>query len=653
MEGPPPSSPSGRLGGEPCSDSAPSRVENVVATSVTAASPVIGNISTGVMRVGADVRGAVKPSNVGPGGEMLAAPLGAKNLAEPNPLLLQVRGGGLGQLVSGEAKEVLHGPPSASGSAARGVGGDGQPRGPVATRLAFGQSGSQSMTSGTTTQTGSNGASTGSGSVASGNSLDRCARTLDSLQSTAAKMNSVSDRKAPIKRSKPSSPAAPAAPAEASAKRRRVADADAHAQSPTAAVVAQPTSIPPAAPASPAGSAAGVHLKPNHQTLLVQKDMQGNIVSQQPLYLTLAFPPAPSKSTAESDPKSGKASASAPSRQPTSQTQYLYLNGQYWAMSAPPPTAFLVGGSGVKAGETAKAPSSGIATRDPKANRYSTRPVWSSTGRDVNSSRQGEQIGWHQMDQPLVEMPPTVYTPQVLTDARGAQGVLRPTAPGYPPTVYQLAPGTANPQAFQVIGMGNMYGGRGQRGAGAKRHKPYACNMCEKRFVTKSSLVRHSRIHNGKAFVCPECKKPFCDANYLSIHMRIHTGEKPYECPTCGRRFSQRGNFQRHQLIHKRKQNRLLQQQRQEKERRECEERQRQQRTLLQSPSQSGLGSGLGGGLGGRLGGGLGGVGHGPGGASAQEGGGGVGGSGASGDFDSSAALNNNSFLRFMSLNSL
>ncbi|XP_077321642.1 uncharacterized protein LOC143955475 [Lithobates pipiens] len=81
--------------------------------------------------------------------------------------------------------------------------------------------------------------------------------------------------------------------------------------------------------------------------------------------------------------------------------------------------------------------------------------------------------------------------------------------------------------------------------------KPYPCLDCGKCFSDKSSFSRHQRLHTGgKTYPCPECGKCFIHKSDLVIHQRSHTGEKPYSCPECGKCFSQKSVLNRHQRIH-------------------------------------------------------------------------------------------------------
>ncbi|XP_077112025.1 uncharacterized protein LOC143767512 isoform X4 [Ranitomeya variabilis] len=82
--------------------------------------------------------------------------------------------------------------------------------------------------------------------------------------------------------------------------------------------------------------------------------------------------------------------------------------------------------------------------------------------------------------------------------------------------------------------------------------KPYSCPECGKCFAHNSSLLDHKRSHTGeKPFLCSQCGKCFGHKSSLVTHKRSHTGEKPFSCSQCGKRFSVKGNLVAHQKSHK------------------------------------------------------------------------------------------------------
>ncbi|XP_078448861.1 uncharacterized protein LOC144717290 isoform X3 [Lampetra planeri] len=86
---------------------------------------------------------------------------------------------------------------------------------------------------------------------------------------------------------------------------------------------------------------------------------------------------------------------------------------------------------------------------------------------------------------------------------------------------------------------------------GPRNNRPYACELCRRRFTRHDYLQKHMRSHTGeKPYCCEVCGHGFKRCAELKIHLRMHTGEKPYGCDVCGQAFSQYGNFKRHQRMH-------------------------------------------------------------------------------------------------------
>lgn len=56
--------------------------------------------------------------------------------------------------------------------------------------------------------------------------------------------------------------------------------------------------------------------------------------------------------------------------------------------------------------------------------------------------------------------------------------------------------------------------------------KNHSCNYCKKKFLRKSNLVDHLRLHaNVRPFQCSFCDKSFVQSGNLKSHLRTHTKE--------------------------------------------------------------------------------------------------------------------------------
>lgn len=80
-----------------------------------------------------------------------------------------------------------------------------------------------------------------------------------------------------------------------------------------------------------------------------------------------------------------------------------------------------------------------------------------------------------------------------------------------------------------------------------KSHRPYSCEVCEKRFSQKCNLITHMRLHTGeRPYPCSYCDKRFTQKGNLDAHLKTHTKEKPYPCPHCDKRFAFKSSMLSH-----------------------------------------------------------------------------------------------------------
>ncbi|KAM4711622.1 uncharacterized protein FYW61_020781 [Anableps anableps] len=85
---------------------------------------------------------------------------------------------------------------------------------------------------------------------------------------------------------------------------------------------------------------------------------------------------------------------------------------------------------------------------------------------------------------------------------------------------------------------------------------PYQCDKCDKRYLSKSSLIVHYRIHTGETpYLCSHCGQGFRSSAYLDLHTRVHTGERRYKCHICGKTSNQ--HLTRHMRMHRGEKNYL------------------------------------------------------------------------------------------------
>ena len=78
--------------------------------------------------------------------------------------------------------------------------------------------------------------------------------------------------------------------------------------------------------------------------------------------------------------------------------------------------------------------------------------------------------------------------------------------------------------------------------------KPEKCHLCPKAFISKSSLLRHLKAHQGiYTYTCRFCQKGFSTKEHVAGHeAKFHTGEELFKCDVCAKTFSYKCDLVKH-----------------------------------------------------------------------------------------------------------
>lgn len=84
-----------------------------------------------------------------------------------------------------------------------------------------------------------------------------------------------------------------------------------------------------------------------------------------------------------------------------------------------------------------------------------------------------------------------------------------------------------------------------------KSSKEHECEVCGRKFGTRSCLAQHMAVHTGQyEFECKQCQKQFKSKAGLYIHEQTHSGNKAWACSQCGAAFRWRTHLLRHAARH-------------------------------------------------------------------------------------------------------
>ncbi|XP_077397727.1 zinc finger and BTB domain-containing protein 44 isoform X1 [Festucalex cinctus] len=80
--------------------------------------------------------------------------------------------------------------------------------------------------------------------------------------------------------------------------------------------------------------------------------------------------------------------------------------------------------------------------------------------------------------------------------------------------------------------------------------RPFQCPTCGVRFTRIQNLKQHMLIHSGiKPFQCDRCGKKFTRAYSLKMHRLKHEGKRRFQCQICSATFTSFGEYKHHMRV--------------------------------------------------------------------------------------------------------
>ena len=81
-------------------------------------------------------------------------------------------------------------------------------------------------------------------------------------------------------------------------------------------------------------------------------------------------------------------------------------------------------------------------------------------------------------------------------------------------------------------------------------NKPFACELCDKSYNSKSNLRKHIELHKNLEVICVQCPKVFCSKYQMRQHAKIHSKNGLLKCNFCTYETEQKTNLNIHVKRH-------------------------------------------------------------------------------------------------------